>query len=95
MKKAKKKAKSASVIDIRRNSPMPAACLTKCPVNGCAERPVPIMCMTHWPLVSGNVRRRLILEFKTLRGRGVGSPPAGLLELLYEAVKEATKEAVA
>lgn len=65
--------------------------LSKCPVSGCPESPGPIFCGTHWPKVSGDVRRELVKTFKGLRGSGLRNPPAKLLELLTIGVREATR----
>ncbi len=68
-----------------------ASAMSKCAVGGCKEQPAPILCATHWPKVSGDVRRELVSAFKGLRGRGKGAVPKRLMELFEMAVREASK----
>lgn len=65
---------------------MKALGLSKCPVVGCLVPPQPWLCPDHWPLVTSEVRRRIVAETKRLSGRGVKDVPAELRELLMEAI---------
>lgn len=68
-----------------------ATTLNKCPVAGCRERPEPLMCEKHWPLVSGPTRRALVQLWKSMSGKGVKDAPGRLLALLTEAVRETSR----
>lgn len=63
-----------------------AAALTRCPVPGCPNHPVPWFCPVHWPFISSEVRHRIVRFTKTMRGNGEGELPITLKKLLAQAL---------
>lgn len=68
---------------------------TTCPVNGCVDAPAPMFCPRHWPMLSGLVRRQVVTEMKSVRGRGTGRITDAMRDVLEAAMREVTLGEVA
>jgi hypothetical protein len=70
---------------------MTEAAMSKCVVPNCAAAPTPILCGEHWPLVTGDVRRELVQEFKRMTDGKQKNLGIRLRQLLEIAVRQASK----